>query len=231
MTRKIVVTDTETASIKGGIVDFAVIEIDENLEVIKTTESLIDPLQRIVPAAQAVHGITQEMVADSPTAAEYLFHFGNPVLGAEELIVFGHNVQFDCRMLTEAKFLPETYIKGCTLRMAKNQWPDLEDEAENHKLGTLAIMFGLETGPAHRAMGDAVTCLNLLRHIAGFAKVGSFDELLALGRRALSLDSKIGFGKHKGARLSALPKDYVSWLCKQPDMDQDLREALAPRLQ
>lgn len=226
MTRTIIVTDTETAHIQGPICDFAAIVIDENLDVITTYESLIDPIKRIVPAAQAIHGITQEMVADAPTAAEYREHWGNPYDVDGELILFGHNVQFDCRMLSQDGFLPKPFVKACTLRMARNLWPDLKDDEENHKLGTLAIMFGLETGPAHRAMGDAVTCLNLLRHMADFANVSSFDELLDMGRRTLSGETKMTFGKNKGVKLKDLDKGYVRWMLGQNDMDADLIEAI-----
>ena len=227
---KIVVTDTETAKMTGPIVDLAVVEIDENLEVISTFETLIDPVVRIAPAAQVVHGITQAMVADAPTMAEFRELFPNPFASDDGLIVIGHNVQFDCRMLAQAELLPADYTKVCTLRMARNMWPDINEEEENHKLGTLAIMFGLETGPAHRAMGDVVTCLNLLRHMADCARVGSFQELMELGQRTLSMDTKMSFGKHKGMKLGDLPKSYCQWVCNQADMDPDLRAALATRL-
>lgn len=224
---KAFVIDTETASLKGPVCDFAAIEINEELEVLREIESLIDPQRPMAPAAQAIHGITDAMVADAPTMAEYVEHFGNPFITDKELILVGHNVQFDCRML--ADLLPEKYTKVCTLRMARNLWPDLNDEEQNHKLGTLAVMFGLKTGPAHRAMGDTVTCLELLRFIADETKVSSFAELVALGTRTLSLETKMSFGKHRGMKLKDLPSSYVSWCLAQKDMDPDLLAALATR--
>lgn len=223
---RIFVTDTETATMKGPIVDLALIEINENLDVVGTYESLIDPMCAMAPAAQAVHGISAAMVADAPTMKEMLERDGNPFGAENGIIVFGHNVQFDCRMLTAEGLLPGEYVKACTLRMARNMWPDLHEENENHKLGTLAIMFGLETGPAHRAMGDCVTCLNLLRHIAATGQVSTFDELLALGLRTLSPETKITFGKHRGTKLKDLPSSYQQWLMGQSDMDPDLIAAL-----
>ena len=221
------IADTETATMKGPIIDMAVIEIDENLDVVSTYESLVDPLCRIVPAAQAVHGITQAMVADAPTMEELLARDGNPFPQTEPMTLIAHNVQFDARMYAAAGLLPTDYTKVCTLRMARNMWPDINEEEENHKLGTLAVMFGLETGPAHRAMGDTVTCLNLLRHMA--KSFSTFEELMAAGNRTLSLDTKISFGKHKGMKLKDLPSSYVQWVCAQTDMDPDLRAALAAR--
>lgn len=223
----IAVIDTETASLNGGVCDLAFIEIDEELEILSTYESLIDPCQRIVPAAQAIHGITNEMVADQPTMAELIERDGNR-FAVEDLILIGHNVQFDCRMLADV--LPANYTKVCTLRMARNLWTELKKDEENHKLGTLAIMFGLESGPAHRAMGDAVTCLNLLRYITRAAKVTSFKNLIQLGTSPLSLETRINFGKHEGMRLRELPISYVQWICNQQSMDPDLRAALAVRL-
>lgn len=226
------ITDTETASLKGKVVDFAAVEIDSNLEIIGQVETLIDPQCPIAPAAQAVHGISAAMVADAPTAAEFLELYGSPfaVQPDDKLIIIGHNVQFDTRILELDGFLQKPYTSVCTLRMARNQWPTLKKDEENHKLGTLAIMFGLKTGPAHRAMGDVVTCLNLLRHLADVTQVSGFEELVELGTRPLSLETLITFGKHKDTPLGKLPMDYVRWMRNQPDMDPDLIAALAVRV-
>lgn len=230
---KIIITDTETASIKGGIIDFAGIVIDRNLDEVSRFESLIDPCRPIAPAAQEVHGISADMVADQPTMAEYLELYGNPyaVQPGEDLLIIAHNAQFDCRVLSEEKLLPQTYKKCCTLRMARNHFTDLDPDEANHKLGTLAIMLGLERGPAHRAMGDVITCLNFLRKMADLSQASSIDDLLDLGMRALSLDSKMTTGKHKGMRLRDLPLSYVDWVVNKSEMDPDLKEALKPRLQ
>lgn len=228
---RIFTTDTETATMTGPILDLALIEINENLDVIGTYESLIDPQAPIAPAAQEVHGISQADIENEPTMAEMLARDGNPFGNGEPIIIIGHNVQFDYRMLAAQGLMPEQVTKVCTLRMARNMWPDIDPDRENHKLGTLAIMFGLERGPSHRAMGDAVTCLNLLRHIAKVGQVSSFEELMDLGTRTLSLETKITFGKHRGMKLGALPLSYVEWICKQTDMDPDLKAALAVRLQ
>jgi exodeoxyribonuclease X len=224
MTSHYYVVDTETASMKGPIVDFALIEINENLDIVRVYESLVDPLTRIVPAAQAVHGITQAMVADAPTMAELVERDGNPFASDGPITLIGHNIRFDVRMLQQANLLPEKFSQVCTLRTARNMWSDLVEDEENHKLGTLAVMFCLETGPAHRAMGDCVTCLSLLRHMAG--AFSSFDDLMLAGTRVLSPDTKMTFGKHRGMKLRDLPSGYIKWVLAQEDMDPDLKAAL-----
>lgn len=218
---------------KGPIVDLAVIEVDENLEVISTYESLVDPTCKIVPAAQAVHGITQEMVADAPTMAELIERDGSPFASVEPITVIAHNAQFDCRMLNQAGLLPQDYTRVCTLKMARAIWPDLNPDEENHKLGTLAIMFGLETGPAHRAMGDCVTLLSLVRHMANATGATSLDEMLALGGRTVSQEDKLNFGvKHKNTKIKDVPRSYIEWMfANVTDLDPDLRLALEVRMQ
>ena len=220
MPRRIVIADTETASLQGGVCEFAVIEIDEDLKVVNTISSLIDPQTPIMPAAQAVHGISDAMVAHEPTAAEYLHHFGDPFNG-DPLVMFGHNIQFDIRMFVQSGFLTEKHrvVPSCTLRMARNLWPDYsESNGRNHKLGTLALIHGISVSDVHRAMADALTTLGLLRLIANESSVGSFEELLALGRAALSPDTKMPFGEHKGKLLRDVPSSYVSWMRTKPDM-------------
>ena len=221
------VVDTETATMNGPVVDLAAIEINENLEVVRSYETLLKPHRPIVPAAQSVHGISNAQVADAPTLQEWVDGLGhNPFDVPGHLVIVAHNAQFDCRMLAAEELLPEQYTKCCTLRIARNLWPDLDEAEANHKLGTLAVLFSLEAGPAHRAMGDAVTCLNLLRYIANYARVGSFEELIALGTRTLSGDTRISFGKHKGTKLKDLPHSYVSWCLGQDGFDPDLIAAL-----
>ncbi len=227
------ITDTETAKMSGPIVDLAVIEVNENLDVVATYESLVDPQEPISPAAQAVHNITDDMVADAPTMSELIERDGSPFPQDEPITLIAHNAQFDCRMLHQANLLPEQYTRACTLKMARTIFHDIDMERCNHKLGTLAIMFGLETGPAHRAMGDTVTALNLLRHMAKVTSANSLDELLLLGTRHIAQTDKLGFGsKHKDDLIKDVPKSYITWMYKNvTDLDPDLRAALDIRMQ
>lgn len=222
-------TDTETSSLKGRICDFALVELDEELNVIGTIEALIDPQEPMAPAAQAVHGISDAMVANEPTMKEWVEINGNPFAGGP-CRLFAHNAKFDSAKWKDTGLLHDDVKFSCTLRMARNQWPDLDPERENHQLGTLAVMLGLETGTAHRAMGDCITGVSLLRHLARTTGVSNIQELFELGTRPLSLESAMTFGKHRGMKLKDLPISYVQWLTGQSDMDPELVEALKPRL-
>lgn len=211
--------DTETASLEGGVCDIAIVTINNKFEVVRKFESLIDPERSISPSAMGIHHITNEMVWDKPTLAEAMELWSQP-FHRDNALVGGHNVAFDCRMV--AAVLPQTYGKVCTLKLARLVYPDLE----NHQLQTIRYTFGLEAGPAHRAMGDVITCLSLLKHLAS-EKDTDLEGLFQLGRKPMSLDYKLTFGKHKGTALGKLPKDYIHWLLNKADsLDPDIREAL-----
>lgn len=215
-------TDTETASLEGGVCDIAIVLTDENLKVLWQVESLIDPERKISPSASAVHHITDDMVWASPTLAEFMSMHGHPFDVAEP-VIGGHNVQFDIRMI--GQYIPAQHSRLCTLKLARMLYPDLE----NHQLQTIRYTFGLEAGDAHRAMGDVVTCMSFVRHVCEDKGMTLLD-VMGLLKKPIDLSYKLTFGKHKGTALRDLPKDYVHWLLNKADnLDPDIREALTAR--
>lgn len=214
---RLVFTDTETASLQGGVLDLAGVVLDSDLNELDRFESLLDPERPIDPGAMEIHGITEADVAGQPTLRAYHESIGRP-FDHDDLVVVGHNCEFDARMLSE--ILPPKYRRLCTLKVARHFLPEMP----NHKLQTLRDMLGLGGGTAHRAMGDVETCLHLFRH---FLKVGTtVQQMLDVSMVAMTAESKITFGAHKGKRLKALPPDYVVWLLKQAFIKPELRAAL-----
>ena len=216
-----IVIDTETAGLdpKDGVVDLAIIEIDENFEPIAEFESLIDPEGPISPSASGVHGIVAEDVADAPTLQQFFDTTGAGVYCEEALFVVGHNVRVDLGFLAE--HLRGEVVPVDTLRLARHLYPD----AENHKLQTLRYAFGLEAGAAHRAYGDTLLCLNFLRKMA--EETGySVEQLANLSAKPIIVD-KMPFGKHKGLPLDDLPRGYRNWLLDKADIHDDLRFSLS----
>lgn len=215
---RIVVFDTETASLEGNACDLAVVPVDVNFNVLDgAIESLIDPGVPISPSAMGVHHITNEMVYDAPTMKEFVELHGNP-FDHPNLVVCGHRVDFDIKVV--ADLLPKNFRKICTLKLVRQLYP----EAENHKLQTLRYMFGLKAGDAHRAMGDVITCLSLLQHIAKETHSDALD-MIGWMSQPISMDLKMPFGKHQGDRLRDLPKGYVNWCIGQDGFDPELIHA------
>lgn len=220
--------DTETASLDGGVVEIAIVEIDEQCNVVGKLESLIDPERPISFGSGGVHGIRDEDVADAPTLKQFVDTFGNPFGGAE-VTVIAYNAKFDVRVAAE--ILPSTARVMCALRIARALWPTME----NHQLQTLAYAFRLKTGAAHRAMGDVVTLVSLLQHMMVETNL-DLEGLYLLSVAPLSLDTYIWFGKHgpngsekaepAGTKLRDLPKSYVRWYLSSADQDPDLQAVL-----
>jgi exodeoxyribonuclease X len=217
------IIDTETAGLDGGVCDLAIVTINEDFEIVRSLESLIDPERPISPSAMGIHGITNEMVADKPTLSEFQ-ELHNYPFRKDGLILAGHNVQFDIRMLADV--LPQMYAKVCTLKLARNLYPQLE----NAQLQTIRYTFGLEAGPAHRAMGDVITCLSFMKHICQ-DKGWGLQQLVNESRRSLTPETKLTFGKHKGTRIKDLPQSYMVWALREmQNLDPDLREAFQASL-
>ena len=78
-------------------------------------------------------------------------------------VLVAHNAQFDLNFLNaecENCKLPVTKNFAVdTLQLSRCVFP----EAERHKLDFLADYLGIDKGSSHRAMDDAVTCMELFK--------------------------------------------------------------------
>jgi DNA polymerase III alpha subunit (gram-positive type) len=215
--------DTETTGVGAddAVCEIAWAEVDEDLNVLQQDAALINPGKPIHYAASAVNGITDAMVADAPSLEEYMASVGHPLFG-DDVVFCAHNAAFDFRFLRELMH-GDTRIL-CTLKVARRLYPD----AANHKQGTLAAMLGIEVAreKAHSADGDIDVLLKLVKQMCADAGCG-LSDLLHIQSIPL-IPTKIPFGKHKGTKLTDLPKSYVSWLLeKATNLDPDLRTALS----
>lgn len=219
---RFIIFDTETSGLGSGagICELAYCEIDDQCNVISKGNSLIDPGCPISPSATGIHGIYDSHVANSPTIEEYMtvVHEIPPFLG-DEVIFIAHNAKFDVRFLKDWVNIGQEF---CTLRLARNVWP----ESPDHKLQTLRVFLGLPMvrGDAHSAAGDVEVVRQLL--LRAMTETDSTMEEMAL---FLSKPEKIDvfpFGKHKGVKLKDVPKDYIKWALKNLEMESGLKAAL-----
>jgi DNA polymerase III epsilon subunit-like protein len=213
------VADTETtgAAAEDRICEVAWFEIDEHLSILNTVHSLIDPEMHISATASGIHGITDDMVAEAPTMAQFMDSLGAYFSEGDEVLLIAHNAEFDRRHLKA--YLPIIDIL-CTLRLARRTWPN----AENHKLPTLMYLLNLARGKSHSAHGDVHTCYDLLTKIV--AESGkSLQELYNDAAAPIRVE-KMPFGKHRDQSTSDLPSSYISWLLGKDNIDKDLRWTL-----
>ena len=219
----IILVDTETTGVGATdkVCEIAWREIDMDFNIVAQHESLINPGKHIPPGASAVNGITDDMVVEAPTLAEYMASHGAPLSG-DNVLFIAHNASFDYRFLKE--HLHENTTQLCTLKCSRRLYPSLE----THKQGALAYHFGfpMDRSKAHSAGGDLDVLLYLLKQLVA-DNGGNIHDLLELQTKPIP-NQKIGFGKHKGTLLKDLPRDYVHWLLnKTENLDPELRSALA----
>jgi DNA polymerase III epsilon subunit-like protein len=208
------IADTETTGLSkvSTPVEVAFVEIDERLRVLDARSSLLDPQMPIEEGASNIHGLYADDVAGQPLLADWML----ANWPQEDVVtVIGHNISYDLRYLGE--HIPVLGGTLCTLALARR----FISGSLNHKLGTLAEFLELERGTAHRAAGDVITTLDLLR-----------DLLERSGRtlpQAVEAATKPGilqimpFGKFKGRPVSQIPRWYWAWLSDRPDLPADLR--------
>jgi len=152
------VIDVETTGfspVRDRIVEVACAVVEGD-RVVERWATLVDPEVPIPPQATAIHGITDEMVADAPSLSAAL----RPARRlCEGRVVAAHCAGFDLSFLG-ASIGSEAL---CTMRLARALFP----EAQNHKNQTLRRFLDVdgiagERFDAHRALGDAVVSAHVL---------------------------------------------------------------------
>lgn len=175
----IIVLDTETTGIGtyARLVEVAAVHVRNGVEV-RRFQSLVNPEMHIPAMVVRVHGITDAMVANSPTAGPVLAAFAKFVAGHT---LVAHNAGFDFGILSRefarVKQPPPGCGMYCSVRLARVIFP----EAPRHGLGALTSFLKLSHQPAHRAVADVLTTIELLNVAA--ARKKSHQAVRLVGRR------------------------------------------------
>ena len=149
-----VLFDLETTGIswkKDEVVEISAVKVKGG-EIVDEFSTLVNPGMPIPYYASQVNGITDDMVADSPTfdkvLGEFLEFIGDAVL-------VGHNIHtFDMKFLQKSslnyygKLIGNDYVD--TLMLARLYLPEMA----HHTLSDLADRYGICTAGAHRALVD-----------------------------------------------------------------------------
>jgi DNA polymerase-3 subunit epsilon len=216
--------DTETTGIKADrdrIIEIAAYDPVLN----RTFEKLINPGMPIPAAASAIHGISDEMVIDSPSFAQIGAEFIEFCSG--DVVLIAHNNDgFDVHFLRNEfnrhslEMPPWKFFD--TLKWARRYRPDLP----RHTLQFLREMYGITANNAHRALDDVVVLHQVFTFMTDDLGIEEVFELLNTPR----LVQHMPFGKHQGQALDKLPHTYVQWLASSGALDkgenQGLKESL-----
>ncbi len=158
---KFAVVDLETTGgtpENGRITEIGIVLLDD-LEVVKTYQTLVDPGMPIQPFVQKLTGITDEMVSGQPQFNDVAEEVAEMLRGR---IFVAHNVQFDCRFMRAE--LRRACIKMdpprlCTVKLSRRFFPGLP----SYSLHNLIKSLELPDFNHHRALADAMAATEVLK--------------------------------------------------------------------
>ena len=227
----LVLFDTETTGLDPftcDICQFATVVHKEGTPIANALSfsELCKPSVPITPESAAVHGIVAEMVENKPSAESLVREWWKEILEMaeeEDVILGGHNTQFDWRFIQKYIQIPSQVKPLCTMRMARRFAPT----ASNHKLEHLYRehyrLSSYKTLKAHDALCDVWMSFELLQYWMKEKNLVSYSQLALDFLLPIQLEV-MPFGKHKGQPFIDLPDNYLYWLTKQgASMDMDVQ--------
>ena len=177
--------------------------------------------------AMAVNHITEKMVEEEPAfRGSPEFTMLQNRLSQEGAVFVAHNAPFDIGMLVREGMVVPTFV--CTKKLAMALDP--AGKIGRYNLQYLRYKFKMEIeATAHDALGDVLVLERLFEiELEAYQKKYNVDEAAAV---VMMVEQSLApvllpimpFGKHRGAKFAAVPLDYLRWLSRQPDLDEDLR--------
>ncbi|CAA9889708.1 DNA polymerase III epsilon subunit-like protein (fragment) [Candidatus Methylobacter favarea] len=128
--------------------------------------SLIKPCNNTSwPAAEAIHGITPDMVASAPALTEIAPKIAAAVKGQDIII---YNAAFDTGFLGSLLSLAKS-IKCCMEAWAEHsgEWSDYHGNYRWQKLAKAAAAVHFDwPGESHRALADSLACRAIWQYLA-----------------------------------------------------------------
>lgn len=170
--------DTETSGsypLGNEIVEVGLVKWEAGKEV-ASFDQLIKPRRPMGQEVIAIHGITNEMVAQSPPM-EKVIGIVREFIG--DSILIAHHAPFDLGFLVveleQYGFTLPTAMPLCSSLISRK----VIKGSDNHKLQTLVKYLKINAGPAHRAESDARACLQVaLRCFEIIGESASYQDLL-----------------------------------------------------
>ena len=190
----IVAFDTETSGpypLESEIVELGAVKWYRG-QIVSQFQTLLKPSKPMNVENMAIHGITNEMVADAPVMADKIGPFCEFI---QDSLLIAHHAPFDLGFLT-----PEIEKAGLVFPNNLHLCSSLISRAllatTNHKLQTLVTELNLVGGDAHRAYDDAYACLQVFMKAAEKLIDGAtLERLKSVQNKKLSWSDYVLFNK------------------------------------
>jgi len=206
--------DTETTGVrsdKDRIIEIAAFDPLLN----RSFEKLVNPGCPIPAEATAIHHITDEMVANSPSFNQIGQEFIEFCEG--EVVLIAHNNDgFDMHFLrnefSRHSLLMPSWNFLDSLKWARRYRPDLP----RHTLQFLREIYQIAENNAHRALDDVIVLHQVFSYMTDDLNIEMIFKLLNKPREIHHMP----FGKHQGVPLKDVPRDYIKWLAGSGAFDK-----------
>ena len=170
------ILDTETTGLDDDaeVVELAVIDCAGTV----LLDTLVRPSGPVPAEATAIHGITDAMLADAPTWSEIHDRFCDLVEGRQVVI---YSREFDARVISQTArryglqppqcfdLARDDSAVHCAMQAyaeLHGEWSEEKGQYRWQKLSTAAQQQGVKVENAHRALGDCLMTLGVVRAMA-----------------------------------------------------------------
>ena len=205
------VIDTETGGLSektNPICEVAFIILDKDLNEVARHERIIKNYNSLegkplvyAPQALAVHGISMAEINAGMAIKDALVEmdsiFKKYCKGASKVILVGHNMAYDNKMIKYAydvckmdmnKHTADQYL--CTMKMSHMAWGH-DDKMENFKLPTCCERIGVNIADSHRGLADVISTVELFKH--HMSNLRNVSTTTAVAKRVDEFERSHGF--------------------------------------
>lgn len=196
---KIAFVDLETTGARSTydrILEIGIVRVENN-KIVKTYNSLINPLSYIPPEIERITGIRQIDVENAPLFRHVIDEV-NEILN--DCVFVAHNVRFDYGFL-KTEFIRENINFSprhfCTVRLSRMLFP----EFKHHNLDSIIQRYGFTCENRHRALDDAKILYDFYTTLQKTIDPEVLEKTISLALKKPSLPVKL-----QGTDIASLPE-------------------------
>ncbi len=142
------------------IIEVGIIRVEDG-EVVKTYQSLVNPLCTVPPEIASFTGINPDELETAPTFAQLKSDVWDLLSGS---VFVAHNARFDYSFLRSEFLRLDHNFKArnlCTVKLSRHLFPS----ERHHNLTSIIQRCGLSCLNRHRALGDAQAVWDFLQYL------------------------------------------------------------------